>query len=156
MASPGPMGARSTGDEIAALTAGLTGGLRGLTREAYEQAFTSATGVPVAPTPRTAGSAVEYARLKNFYRQAQDYGAGGIKSLENGRFRFYGKLEPSRTPGEMAGRRLVREWDPMSDNTRTWHETLDHGGIVRQVRPEPRLPQNHFVFDAEGNYGGTR
>ena len=66
-----------------------------------------------------AHSAAEYARLKDFYRQAEKYGTGGIKQLENGRYRFYGELKPAKVPGEMVGRIKVREWDPVTGNMRT-------------------------------------
>jgi hypothetical protein len=113
-------------------------------------------GVRSANPSGRAHSAAEYARLKDFYRQAEEYGAGGIKRLENGRFRFYGEMKPARTPGEMAGLTKVREWDPVTGNTRTWFETLDQQGVVRQVRPETGGPKVHYVFDADGNYVGTR
>ena len=105
--------------------------------------------------PRTASgaeSAVQYARLKEFYRQAETYGSGGIRQLENGRYRLYGDLRAPRTPGEMIGQRTVREWNPASGNTRTWLETLDQSGRVRIVRPETGGPKIHYLFDAEGNY----
>jgi filamentous hemagglutinin len=78
-----------------------------------------------------------------------------MRQLENGRFRFYGELKPAGTPGEMAGARLVREWDPATGATRTWYETLDQAGRTRIVHPKYNdLP--HYVFDAEGRYVGTR
>ena len=101
-------------------------------------------------------NAANYARLREFYRQAEEYGQGGCRVLENGRYRFYDNLRPPRTPGEMAGARRVREWDPSTGNTRTWFETLDHSGTIRQVRPEPGGPKVHYFFDAQGNYGGIR
>jgi RHS repeat-associated protein len=112
----------------------------------------------VVSGPRSTGaeSAAQYAKLKDLYRQAEVYGAGGVKQLENGRYRFYSPLKPADNVGEMAGRSFVREWDPATGAKRSWHETLDHAGRVRIVRPEPRLPQGHFIFDAEGNYVGTR
>lgn len=104
----------------------------------------------------TANSA-QYAKLKEFYRQAEKYGADGSRLLESGRYRFYGELRPASTPGEMAGARLVREWDPASGATRTWMETLDQAGTVRSVAPKPPIyEQNHFIFDAAGNYVGRR
>lgn len=109
--------------------------------------------------PRTTSgveSAAQYARLKEFYRQAEEYGSAGIRQLENGRYRFYGELTPARTPGEMAGLRKVREWDPSTGNSRTWFETIDRSGAVRQVRPETGGPKVHYFFDAGGNYGGSR
>jgi hypothetical protein len=56
----------------------------------------------------------------------------------------------------MAGRRVVREWDPATGAQRTWHETLDHQGRIRIVRPETGGTKTHHVFDEQGGYGGTR
>ena len=99
-------------------------------------------------------SSAEGEKLKEHLRQAQKYGQGGIKELENGRIRYYGKISPARTPGEMIGRRVVREWNPTTGSTRTWHETIDAAGNVRQVRPEMGGAKVHFRFDANGNYIG--
>jgi len=55
----------------------------------------------------------------------------------------------------MAGRRVVREWDPATNRTRTWHETIDHSGRVRVVRPETGGPKVHYMFDESGNFTGT-
>jgi len=103
-----------------------------------------------------AHSAAEYGRLTEFYRQAEEYGTGGISQLENGRFRFYGELDPADVPGKMVGRVKVREWDPATGNQRTWFETSDSQGTVRIVRPETGGPKVHYIFDAQGNYVGTR
>jgi hypothetical protein len=104
----------------------------------------------------TANSA-QYAKLKEFYRQAEKYGAGGARILENGRYRFYGEFSSASKPGVMAGARRVREWDPVSGMKRTWYETLDHAGTVRSVAPKPPIhEQNHFICDANGNYVGRR
>lgn len=76
--------------------------------------------------------------------------------MPNGRTRYYGETVPANKPGEMAGRRTVREWDPATGNKRTWHETLDHGGNVRQVRPELNDgSKTHYTFDRGGNYTGS-
>jgi hypothetical protein len=113
----------------------------------------SSSGVATGP----AHNAANYARLREFCRQAEQYGQGGYRVLENGRYRFYGELTPARTAGEMQGARLVREWDPVTGNTRTWYETLDHLGRVRSVAPKPPTgPLNHRIFDADGNYQGLR
>jgi hypothetical protein len=69
--------------------------------------------------------------------------------------RYYGDITPAAKPGEMVGRRLVREWDPATDTTRTWHETVDQSGNVRIVRPETGGPKVHYYFDEFGNYGGS-
>ena len=97
------------------------------------------------------------ARLNEYYRQLEKYGEAGVRELENGRFRFYGELTPARTPGEMAGARLVRECDPATNSTRTWYETLDNAGNVRSVAPKPVTDNlNHRIFDADGNYTERR
>jgi hypothetical protein len=103
-----------------------------------------------------ASSAAQGARLKTHLSLAERYGAGGIRELQNGRFRYYGQLRPARTPGEMAGQRTVREWNPATGAQRTWLETLDHHGRVRIVRPETGGPKRHFQFDAQGEFIGSR
>jgi hypothetical protein len=108
-------------------------------------------------TSEGAADAANLAKLKDYYRQIEKYGADGAKELENGRIRFYDTLTPASSPGEMAGARLVREWDPASGATRTWYETVDQTGTVRSVAPKPPIdPQNHLIFDAKGNYVGRR
>jgi filamentous hemagglutinin len=95
------------------------------------------------------------AKLKEFYSQAEKYGTGSIKELESGKFRFYGDVKAAAKEGEMAGARLVREWDPATGATRTWYETVDHAGNIRQVRPNPDLTggvKTHYMFDVDGNY----
>jgi hypothetical protein len=78
------------------------------TSQAGVQHYAVDTNVSVPRTASGAESAAQYAKLKEFYRQARDYGAGGVKQLENGRYRFYGKLDPADKVGEMAGRRFVK------------------------------------------------
>ncbi|MEV4757046.1 RHS repeat-associated core domain-containing protein [Micromonospora sp. NPDC049559] len=94
-----------------------------------------------------------------FLDQAAKYGKAGVRELPDGRVRFYGEISQARTPGEMVGRRLVREWNPDTGATRIWHETLDHAGNVRIVRPDVNVTGGtkvHYVFDRNGNYIGTR
>ncbi len=58
----------------------------------------------------------------------------------------------------MAGRRVVREWDPATGAKRTWHETLDHQGNIRQVRPDVKMTGGkkvHYTFDRDGNFTGS-
>ncbi|MGW7275473.1 RHS repeat-associated core domain-containing protein [Streptomyces sp. NPDC054864] len=104
--------------------------------------------------PRTARDA----QLKDFYEQANKYGKGGVRELSSGRYRFYGEVSPARNPGEMIGRRLVREWDPATGAKRIWHETLDSNGKVRIVRPDVSVTGGlkvHYQFDRNGNFTGT-
>jgi hypothetical protein len=95
---------------------------------------------------------------REFLDQAAKYGKGGVRGLLDGRVRFYGEITEARTPGEMVGRRLVREWNPDTGATRIWHETLDHTGNVRIVRPDVAATGGdkvHYMFDAGGNYTGS-
>ena len=104
-----------------------------------------------------AKSAADAVKLKEFYRQAQKHGAGGIKELQDGRFRFYGETKPANTPGEMAGARPGKEWNPNNGKARFWVETIDGNGKIRQVRPDTKVTGGkkiHYMFDADGNYIG--
>ena len=95
------------------------------------------------------------AQLNRYLSQLEKYGSQGVKVLESGRFRFYGDVVRASKPGTMVGRRFVREWDPASNATRSWHETLDGAGTIRQVRPVTDGPKVHYTFDANGNYTGS-
>ena len=103
-----------------------------------------------------ASSAANGARLNEQLRLTEKYGAGGVKELPDGRMRFYGETTPAKSPGEMAGARLVREWDPATGAQRTWYETLDQEGNVRIVRPESGDPKVHYTFGPDGTYTGSR
>jgi hypothetical protein len=103
-----------------------------------------------------AHNAANAAKYNEHLTQLEKYGSAGTKELQNGRIRYYGETIPAKTPGEMAGRRTVREWDPATGNKRTWHETVDHSGNVRQVRPEFNDgTKTHYTFDKNGNYTGS-
>src|SRR5690606_1485340 len=93
------------------------------------------------------------ANLSKHLGQLEKYGQGGFKELQNGSFRYYGNIKSATKVGEMQGARLVREWNPVNGNTRTWYETLDHAGKIRQVHPKyNNLP--HYKFDVGGKYIG--
>lgn len=95
--------------------------------------------------------------LKIHLRQLEEYGPNGFRQLSNGRIRYYGELEPAKVKGEMAGRRLVREWDPETGSKRTWHETLDHQDNIRIIRPETNnMKKIHYIFDRDGNFVEVR
>ena len=72
--------------------------------------------------------------------------------MQNGKVRYYEELKPPNEPGTVAGRGMVRECDPATGQKRTWHETLDHRGRVRQIRPvgSPGEPKKHYLFDENG------
>ena len=66
-------------------------------------------------------------------------------------------MTPASKPGEMVGRRVVREWNPETGNKRTWHETIDQNGSIRKVRPDTKFTGGnkvHYRFDSNGNYIG--
>ena len=88
-------------------------------------------------------------------RLTEKYGEAERLQLSDGRIRYYGNIEPARKIGEMVGRRLVREWNPATNKMRTWHETLDGNGRIRQVRPSLGRRKIHYMFDEEGNYCGA-
>lgn len=104
---------------------------------------------------RPAANAAQAARLRRHYDYADRYGTACFRELADGRIRYYEHVHLSRTPGEMAGRRLVKEWNPISGRDRTWHETVDHTGRVRQVRVENGAPKIHHRFDKDGGYTGA-
>ena len=128
-------------------------------RDAAKGAATTSAEVAVAKSAANteARSAAQAANLREHYRQLEKYGQGGLKELESGKLRYYGEIKPATNPGEMIGARRVREWDPLTGNKRTWYETIDQTGTVRSVAPKPVThPQNHHIFDANGNYVGRR
>jgi pretoxin HINT domain-containing protein len=119
--------------------------------------YVEADGTPVLV--HNCGDANPYfsAYPRDFLDQAAKYGKGGVRELPDGRFRFYGEISKARTPGEMVGRRLAREWNPETGATRIWHETLDYAGNVRIVRPDVAVTGGnkvHYMFDVDGNYMG--
>lgn len=88
-------------------------------------------------------------------RQLRLYGKSHHKVLQNGRVRYYGSLALASTPGEMRGRRKVREWDPVTGSKREWQQTEDHAGRPRIIRPT-HITDRYYLFDATGRYVGTR
>jgi RHS repeat-associated protein len=105
---------------------------------------------------KNAASSYQAARLKKFYtdyvRQLREYGKAGSRRLNNGRYRFYDDIKKASKDGEMKGRRRVREWDPETGRTRTWHETVDGEGRVRRVRPQSGSTKTHYNFNKNGDY----
>lgn len=99
-----------------------------------------------------ATSAADGARLASHLRMAEQYGAGGVRELADGRFRYYGLLRPANKAGFMAGGRLAYEWNPTLGTTRAWYETLDHLGNIRQVHPNGS--PFHYMFEQSGAYSG--
>lgn len=117
---------------------------------------TSSTRIIATEAETDASSAANGARLNEQLRLTEKYGAGGVEELPDGRMRFSGETTPAKTPGEMAGALLVREWDPATGAQRTWYETLDQEGNIRIVRPETGGPKVRYTFGADGSYAGPR
>jgi len=114
-----------------------------------------AEAAPIVAAETGAASAANGARLNEQLRLTERYGQGGVRDLPDGRMRFYGETTPARTPGEMSGARLVREWDPTTGVERSWYETIDHDGNIRIVRPQTDGPKVHYTFGADGSYTGS-
>jgi hypothetical protein len=102
-----------------------------------------------------AESALSGARLSKHLSQLEKYGEAGFQELENGSIQYFGKIRPATNPGEMIGARVIREWNPVSNTTKTWMETLDQSGMVRIIRPENGGPKIHYMYDALGNFTGA-
>ncbi len=93
------------------------------------------------------------AKLNQHLTQLEKYGSGGFKTLQNGRFRYYGKATLNR--GDANSFRMVREWNPATGGKRTWFETLNPNGGVIQVRPEFGTGvKTHYLFNGSGGYLG--
>ncbi len=104
-----------------------------------------------------AKSAKQGADLSRHLGYSERYGQGGVKDLQNGRLRYYGTIDSARSAGDMSGRRYVHEFNPANGTSRGWHETLDHAGNVRQVRPQLSGDgKTHYIFDSAGRYIGAR
>jgi hypothetical protein len=57
------------------------------------------------------------------------------------------QLRTAQSLGAEASDSVVREWDPVTGNKRTWLETVDGSGRVRIVRPQRPGPKVHYMFD---------
>jgi len=104
---------------------------------------------------RPASSAKQKELMGDHLRQQSKYGTP--ERLPDGRLRYKGDVKPARTTGEMSGQRVVREWNPETGQTRTWQETVDYEGRIRQVRPDESLTEGkkvHYKFDPDGKYQG--
>jgi len=101
-----------------------------------------------------ANSAFKADLLKKDLKYTERFGPDSRVELPDGRISYYGEVEAAKKPGEMVGRRVVQELDPKTGNVRTWHETLDLKGNVRQVRPQLGPDKTHYQFDEKGNYIG--
>ncbi|WP_219619903.1 hypothetical protein, partial [Bacillus sp. V33-4] len=102
-------------------------------------------------TGNDAKNIFNYELLKKDLKYTERYGSQARKELQDGRIRYYGEIQPATKPGEMIGRRTVQELNPRTGNVRTWLETLDGSGKIRQVRPQLGAVKKHYMFDESGN-----
>jgi len=59
-----------------------------------------------------------------------------IKTLPDGRIRYYTEVIPSKNMDPTYGACRVLEWNPLKGCTRAWHECCDHFGNVNRVHPK--------------------
>ena len=70
-------------------------------------------------------------------------------------YNFQGQAFVSNKPGEMIGARKVTQFNPRTGMSKSWNETLDSAGRVRQVRPlKGNIKTKHYRFDKNGRYVG--
>ena len=68
--------------------------------------------------------------------------AAGIKTLQDGRIRYYKPERPSFTFGPTRGSAYVTEYNSITGKTRGWNECYDHLGNVNRVHPKNLNGQN--------------
>jgi hypothetical protein len=59
--------------------------------------------------------------------------AAGVKTLPDGRIRYYEAERAARTEGPSRGSSYVTEWNPTTGNVRSWNEVYDTAGNVNRV-----------------------
>lgn len=145
------------GLEVGSLIVGGYGAVKGVMSFSKLARMPAQVSRMAAKNLHSAESLYQGRLLHSHLKQVQKYGTQGYKKLANGRIRYYGDIDLSKTKGEMLGRRLVREWNPQTGLKRTWHETIDQSGNIRIVRPEVNDGSKiHYLFDSNGIFDGTR
>ena len=59
-----------------------------------------------------------------------------IKTLPDGRVRYYDKERFAKNPGPTRGNSLVTEYNPKTGGVKQWMESYDHNGNVNRVHPK--------------------
>lgn len=59
-----------------------------------------------------------------------------VRILPDGRVRSYGKEIPATNPGLTRGASRVSEYNPLTGQTRSWHECYGHSGNIIRVHPK--------------------
>jgi RHS repeat-associated protein len=75
------------------------------------------------------------ARKLRALQKAQD-SAANVRTLPDGRVRYYDQEIPAARPGPTRGRSHVTEWNPQTGQVRAWEETYDQAGEVNRVHPK--------------------
>jgi len=94
--------------------------------------------------------AINAARKQTTKKVASNYS----RKLPDGRINSYGKFRPSKTPGRMTGGQKVKQYNPRTNKTRSWYQTVGRNGKVRQVRPFDGKGYRHYTFNSQGRYTG--
>ncbi|MCK7431184.1 RHS repeat-associated core domain-containing protein [Enterobacter chengduensis] len=84
---------------------------------------------------KCSGPAGKLNRKLSALESAQD-SAVNIRTLPDGRIRYYDAESLARTPGPTRGRSHVTEWNPKTGDVRSWEETYNHSGQVNRVHPK--------------------
>ena len=59
-----------------------------------------------------------------------------IKTLPDGRVRYYDKERFAKNPGPTRGNSLVTEYNPKTGGVKQWMESYDHNGNINRVHPK--------------------
>ena len=62
--------------------------------------------------------------------------AARVRTLPDGRVRYYEAERAARTPGPSRGSSYVTEWNPANGNVRSWNEVYDQADNVNRVHPK--------------------
>ena len=62
--------------------------------------------------------------------------AVSMRTLPDGRIRYYSAEIPSSKPGPTRGAAFVTEYDPKTNSVRQWMESHDQSGKVNRVHPK--------------------
>ena len=112
-----------------AWTGGLFSGAVGVVEDAVGTAATREIGAESANASQALAkklSALEAAQAR----------AARVRTLSDGRIRYYDAERLAGTPGPSRGSSYVTEWNPANGNVRSWNEVYDQAGNVNRVSPK--------------------
>ncbi len=96
---------------------------KGLALYPIQMSVISSNSINAASALRSKFSALENARKT----------AARIRSLPDGRIRYYGAEIPARKPGPARGASYVTEYNLETGRVRSWMESYSHAGDVTRV-----------------------